>query len=124
MPWNAGLAGPHLQIAAYPGSPLRVIAGPGTVKTYALMRRVSRFLENGVVPEQILAVTFTRTAASDLVAKLAALGAPGAQNVRASTLHSLAFSLLAKAEVFALTHRAARPLLRHEIEIWRARVGL
>lgn len=70
------LVGPHLQIAAYVGSPLRVIAGPGTGKTYALMRRVTRFLENGVAAGQILAVTFTRTAASDLVAKLAALGAP------------------------------------------------
>ncbi len=117
MPWNDGLAGPHLQIAAYPGSPMRVIAGPGTGKTFALMRRVTRFLESGVPPNQILAVTFTRTAASDLVAKIAALGAPGAQNVRACTLHSLAFSLLAKAEVFALTNRVARPLLRHEMEM-------
>lgn len=117
MPWDDNLAGPHLQIASYAGSPLRVIAGPGTGKTYALMRRITRFLESGLPPEQILAVTFTRTAASDLVAKLAALGAPGAQNVRASTLHSLAFSLLAKAEVFALTNRVARPLLSHEIEV-------
>ena len=117
MPWNDNLLGPHLQIAAYPGSPLRVIAGPGTGKTFALMRRITRFLESGLSPDQLLAVTFTRTAASDLVAKLAALGAPGAQNVRASTLHSLAFSLLAKAEVFALTNRVARPLLSHEIEM-------
>jgi hypothetical protein len=27
MPWNDGLTGPHLEIAAYQGSPLRVIAG-------------------------------------------------------------------------------------------------
>lgn len=117
MPWNDNLVGAHLQIAAHPGSPLRVIAGPGTGKTFALMRRITRFLESGLAPDQILAVTFTRTAASDLVAKLAALGAPGAQNVRACTLHSFAFSLLAKAEVFALTHRVARPLLSHEIEM-------
>lgn len=113
MPWDDNLAGSHLQIAAYAGSPLRVIAGPGTGKTYALMRRVTRFLESGVAPGQILAVTFTRTAASDLVAKLAALGAPGAQNVRACTLHSLAFSLLAQAEDFALTNRVARIIRFH-----------
>src|SRR5438128_10950425 len=117
MPWNDDLDGPHLAIAAYAGSPLRVVTGPGTGKTRALMRRIARFLESGVSPNQILAVTFTRTAAADLVAKLAALGSPGAQNVRACTLHSLAFSLLAKAEVFALTNRVARPLLRHEIEM-------
>jgi integrase len=33
MPWDDNLAGPHLQIAAYAGTPLRVIAGPGTGKT-------------------------------------------------------------------------------------------
>jgi len=74
MAWDDVLDGPHLQIAACPGSPMRVIAGPGTGKTFALMRRVTRLLETGVPPEQILAVTFTRTAASDLVAKIAALG--------------------------------------------------
>jgi DNA helicase-2/ATP-dependent DNA helicase PcrA len=111
MPWDDNLAGPHLQIAAYAGSPLRVIAGPGTGKTYALMRRVTRFLESGLSPHQILAVTFTRTAASDLVAKLTALGAPGAHNVRACTLHSLAFSLLAQAEVLRSdeSRRASSP---------------
>ena len=90
MPWDNNLAGPHLQIAAYQGSPLRVIAGPGTGKTFALMRRITRFLESGLPPDQILAVTFTRTAASDLVAKLAALGAPGAQNVPRSPAMELA----------------------------------
>ncbi len=65
--WNSGLTGPHLSIAAFPGTPLRVMAGPGTGKTFALMRRIARLLQNGVPPQSILAVTFTRTAASDLL---------------------------------------------------------
>src|SRR5712691_7691936 len=117
MPWNDNLAGPHLQIAAYVGSPLRVVAGPGTGKTFALMRRIARLLESGLPPDRILTVTFTRTAASDLVNKLAALGTPGTQDVLACTLHSFAFSLLANADVFALTNRVARPLLSHEMEM-------
>ena len=64
MAWNTGLQGTALNIAAYPGSPLRVVAGPGTGKTYALMRRVMRLLEQNVQPTSILAVTFTRTAAA------------------------------------------------------------
>jgi superfamily I DNA/RNA helicase len=36
MIWNENLNGPHLKIAAFTGTPLRVIAGPGTGKTYAL----------------------------------------------------------------------------------------
>jgi DNA helicase-2/ATP-dependent DNA helicase PcrA len=117
MPWNDNLVGSHLQIAAYAGSPLRVIAGPGTGKTFALMRRIARFLESGLPPAQILTVSFTRTAASDLVSKLAALGVPGAQHVLARTLHSFAFSLLANADVLALTNRVARPLLSHEMKM-------
>lgn len=57
-----GLQGPHLNIAAYPGTPLRVVAGLGTGKTFALMRRIARLLEQGAQPNGILAVTFTRTA--------------------------------------------------------------
>jgi DNA helicase II / ATP-dependent DNA helicase PcrA len=93
MPWNTGLQGTPLNIAAYPGAQLRVVAGPGTGKTYALMRRVARLLEQNVPPNRIIAISFTRTAANDLVDKLAQLGAPGANQVAAKTLHSLSFGL-------------------------------
>lgn len=114
MPWNTGLQGVHLNIAAYAGSPLRVVAGPGTGKTFALMRRVARLLEQGAQPNRILAVTFTRTAANDLVEKLAALGAPGANRVAAKTLHSLSFGLLSKSAVFQALGRNPRPLMDYE----------
>jgi superfamily I DNA/RNA helicase len=42
MAWNTNLYGTPLNIAAYQGTQLRVVAGPGTGKTYALMRRVAR----------------------------------------------------------------------------------
>ena len=112
--WNSGLTGPHLSIAAFPGTPLRVMAGPGTGKTFALMRRIARLLQNGVPPHSILAVTFTRTAASDLLDQLNALGSAGANNVRSSTLHSISFSILSKNSVFQATNRVARPLLQFE----------
>ena len=114
MPWNTGISGPHLDIAGYIGTPLRVMAGPGTGKTFAMMRRIARLLEAGVAPSSILAVTFTRTAANDLVDQLNRLGAPGANDVRASTLHAVSFSMLSKNAVFASTNRVARPLLQFE----------
>ncbi len=117
MPWNTGLKGTHYDIAKYAGSPLRVRAGPGTGKTFALMRRVARLLEKGVKPKKMLALTFTRTAAKDLVDKLQALGAPGAAMVNARTLHSLCFSLLNRNAVFGFTGRTARPLVSHEIDM-------
>ena len=45
-----GIQGTHLSIAADPETPLRVVAGPGTGKTFALMRRVARLLEQGAQP--------------------------------------------------------------------------
>jgi DNA helicase-2/ATP-dependent DNA helicase PcrA len=117
VPWNTDLAGVHLAIAAYPNSPLRVLAGPGTGKTFAMMRRVARLLEAGVAPGEILAVTYTRTAAHDLVDKLTNLGVPGANQVSAKTLHSLSFSILGRAAVFQATGRVPRPLLKCEFEM-------
>jgi DNA helicase-2/ATP-dependent DNA helicase PcrA len=114
MPWNTNLSGTPLNIAAYTGAQLRVVAGPGTGKTYALMRRVARLLEQNVQPNRVLAISFTRTAANDLVHKLAQLGVPGADQVAAKTLHSLSFGLLSRNSVFQMLGRVPRPLMAHE----------
>jgi len=114
MPWNTNLSGTPLNIAAYTGTQLRVVAGPGTGKTYALMRRVARLLEQNVQPNRVLAISFARTAANDLVDKLAQLGAPGADQVAAKTLHSLSFGLLSRNSVFQMLGRVARPLMAYE----------
>jgi DNA helicase II / ATP-dependent DNA helicase PcrA len=112
--WNDQLQGPHLRVAASAASPLRVLAGPGTGKTYALMRRIARLLQSDAVPHRILVCTFTRTAATDLRNSLAALGVDGVDQVRAGTLHSLCFSILSRADVLTLTDRVPRPLLTFE----------
>ncbi len=114
MAWNDGLLGVHLEIAADPSPVLHVLAGPGTGKTYAMMRRIARLLESGTSPDRILAVTFTRTAARDLKEQLTHLGIEAAEQVRASTLHSLCYSILHQEAVFHATGRVARPLLSYE----------
>jgi superfamily I DNA/RNA helicase len=76
-PWSDNLAGVHHEIAAETGTPLLVLAGPGTGKTFAMMRRVARLLEESVEPERILTLSFTRTAATDLRIQLGNLGVPG-----------------------------------------------
>ncbi|MBZ5529791.1 MAG: ATP-dependent helicase [Acidobacteriia bacterium] len=123
MPWNTGLQGTPLNIAAYAGAQLRVVAGPGTGKTFALMRRVARLLEQNVQPNHILAVTYTRTAALDLVGKLAQLGVAGADQVAAKTLHSLSFGLLSRTAVFQTLGRNARPLLAYEQDTMACDLG-
>ncbi len=112
--WADGLKGPVRRIAESTDSPLRVLAGPGTGKTFGIMRRVQRLLEEGRDPTRILVCTFTRTAAGDLQRELGALGAAGAEKVQAGTIHGLCFGLLRKAEILSLTGRVPRPLLGFE----------
>ena len=113
MSWNEDLEPPYLNVAAYRGSLLRVLAGPGTGKTFAIMRRVSRLLEEGENPKDILLVTFTRMAAKELVRKVSKLGVEGGGDVIATTLHSFSFSMLQKEQVIEATDRTPRPLLNH-----------
>jgi superfamily I DNA/RNA helicase len=120
MAWNDGLDGPHRDIAASDDNPICVLAGPGTGKTFAMMRRVARLLEQGADPSSVLAVTFTRTAATDLREQLAALGVPGADRVTATTLHALCFGALSRDGAFEQTRRHARPLLSYEIDALKA----
>lgn len=112
--WDHDLAGPAKRIAELDHTPMRVMAGPGTGKTFALMRRVARLLQDGVPADRILVCTFTRTAARDLQKELASLGIAGADCVWAGTLHAFCFSLMNRAEVLQATGRVPRPLLKFE----------
>jgi superfamily I DNA/RNA helicase len=111
MAWDDGLTGVARQIAATDNSPLRVMAGPGTGKSFAMKRRVARYLEAGQDATRILAVTFTRNAAAALVDDLHALGIQGCENIRAGTLHSFCFALLAQQDVFDYLGRVVRPIM-------------
>lgn len=111
MPWDDDLIGTARDIAATRDSPLRVMAGPGTGKSFALKRRVARLLEERVEPGRVLAVTFTRNAARLLVDDLRNLGTPGADRVRTGTLHSFCFGLLSRDEVLQNLGRFPRPVV-------------
>lgn len=118
MSWNTDLieGTPAYEFAACPSRVLRTVAGPGSGKSFALKRRVARLLEEGCNPERILAVTFTRTAASDLRAEINSLNLEGAGRVNACTLHSLCFKILASREILTETGRVPRPILPHELK--------
>ena len=116
MPWSDGLlAGTSVYaIAASLNERIRVVAGPGTGKSFAMKRRVARLLEDGVDPSVILPVTFTRVAAEDLHRELVGMGVPGCDALNGVTLHSLTLRLLLRNHVLAATGRTARPLNEYE----------
>jgi DNA helicase-2/ATP-dependent DNA helicase PcrA len=116
MPWYDGLAlGTSVHaIAASENARIRVVAGPGTGKTFAMKRRVARLLEDGADSSIILPVTFTRVAAEDLHRELVNMGVPGCDSLNGVTLQSLALRMLLRNHVLAATGRTARPLSHYE----------
>src|SRR5690348_4619082 len=86
MAWDSDLdpASPAYRIAADNSRYIRVLAGPGTGKSFALKRRVARLLESNVLPSSILPVTFTKVAAEDLQRELVNMRVPGCEEIRGS----------------------------------------
>ena len=118
MPWSDDvIAGtPAYAIAASTNPRIRIVAGPGTGKSFAMKRRVARLLEEGVEPDSILPVTFTRVAAEDLHRELVGMSVPGCDSLNGVTLHSLSLKMLMRNHVLEATGRTARPLNEFEVE--------
>ncbi|MDX6694848.1 MAG: ATP-dependent helicase UvrD/PcrA [Blastocatellia bacterium] len=76
--------------------PLLIVAGAGTGKTRTLVYRVARLVETGARPESVLLLTFTRRAATSMLARAAALADGRCQRVSGGTFHSLGHSVLRK----------------------------
>lgn len=91
MPWDDDLRPQQKEAAGLARGEIVLLAGPGTGKTFVLVRRVQFLVETQEVPaRRITALTFTRAAASEMRDRLVRrLGAEG-QSVRVSTLHSYA----------------------------------
>jgi DNA helicase-2/ATP-dependent DNA helicase PcrA len=76
--------------------PLLIVAGAGTGKTRTLVYRVARLVETGVRPEALLLLTFTRRAATSMLARAAALADERCRRVSGGTFHTMAHSVLRK----------------------------
>jgi superfamily I DNA/RNA helicase len=90
--------------AAHDTAPqVRLIAGPGTGKSFAIEERVKYLLSNNVPPFSIFVVSFTRESTRDLrervVKKCLAAGLTTVSQVNVSTLHSLALRILRNAGI-------------------------
>ena len=114
MNWRDGLEGVSLEIAECKEKNIRINAGPGTGKTYCLMRRIARLLSEGVNPQQILVITFTRVAANDIKKKLIELKILNSQYILSGTLHSVCLQIMIERNIFEVIQRNPRFLLDFE----------
>lgn len=74
---------------------LLILAGAGSGKTTVLMNRIANMIHNGIPPWNILAVTFTNKAATEMRERIEKhIDTEQAQQVHMSTFHSLCLEIL------------------------------
>ncbi|WP_412063651.1 ATP-dependent helicase [Rubrivirga sp. IMCC45206] len=71
-----------------------VVAGAGTGKTRTLVYRVAYLVETGVPPEQIVLLTFTRRAATEMLTRAGMLLDGRCERVRGGTFHAFCLETL------------------------------
>ncbi|KAL2612885.1 hypothetical protein R1flu_024577 [Riccia fluitans] len=74
--------------------PLLILAGPGSGKTSTMVARLIHMLEQGTEPKNVLAMTFTTAAATEMRERVgAAIGKTKAKELIISTFHSFCLQL-------------------------------
>ena len=76
--------------------PILVIAGAGSGKTKTLTYRVARLIEDGIKPENILLLTFTKKAAAEMLSRATIVLDNRCEKVAGGTFHSFANIILRK----------------------------
>lgn len=108
QPRNFKLTDDQRKAVDHGEGPILVVAGAGTGKTTVLASRVARLIEDKLAsPTEILAVTYTRNSARDLMKRIARLwkgtddaatvAQVAATGLKVGTFHSYCYSLLVEA---------------------------
>jgi DNA helicase-2/ATP-dependent DNA helicase PcrA len=84
----------QLEVVMAGEGPMLVIAGAGSGKTRALTYRVSRLIEDGVDPSEILIVTFTNKSAREMLSRVEQLVTVDTRRIWGGTFHSMGNRLL------------------------------
>ncbi len=87
----------------YDSGPQMIVAGAGSGKTRVLTYKVAYLIENGYKPENILALTFTNKAASEMKERIRELVGTKADSIWMGTFHSI-FARILRVEAKSLNY--------------------
>ncbi|MCU0276979.1 MAG: ATP-dependent helicase, partial [Acidobacteria bacterium] len=91
----AGLNPEQRDAVLHLDSPLLIVAGAGSGKTRVITHKIAHLvLEQGLAPQQVLAVTFTNKAAGEMKVRVEALTGIEARLFPISTFHALGLRIL------------------------------
>lgn len=92
---TAGEASPVQQKAiAHAFGPMQVIAGPGSGKTYLMIRRIRHLIRHhGISPDHILVITFTKAAAMEMRERFFYLTQNAYPSVSFGTFHAIYYQI-------------------------------
>ena len=125
MYWEIGLekGSDEYNFAASKAERIRVLAGPGTGKSFCLNKRIIRIFEEATEPVKILALTFTSVAAEGLkkdieeeLGKLPKTINIKGSEIKVSTLHSLCKEILVEKGQLGANGSRVRVLQDFEIK--------
>ena len=95
--YSAELNNAQLEAVVTIKGPVLVIAGAGSGKTRVIVHRVAFMIENGISPDDILLLTFTRKAATEMLGRVQKLlNDTSAQKVFGGTFHAFSNYILRK----------------------------
>jgi DNA helicase II / ATP-dependent DNA helicase PcrA len=90
-----GLNAEQRRAATHGDGPLLILAGAGTGKTRTLAHRVGHLIDQGVSPDRLLLLTFSRRAAREMVSRVGQMvGEARARQVWGGTFHAMGNRLL------------------------------
>lgn len=87
IPYKKQLNEAQYKAVMHDRGPALVVAGAGTGKTRTLIYRVARLIEEGIAPESVLLLTFTRRAAREMLDRASAMLDERCSRVRGGTFH-------------------------------------
>jgi DNA helicase-2/ATP-dependent DNA helicase PcrA len=92
----------QLSAVTAPKGIVRVVAGAGSGKTSCITTKIAYEVHNGIPPEKIIALTFTKKAGIELKTRLRKIIGEKSDKVFAGTFHSFAHQLLSKVLTYSL----------------------